>query len=125
MRPRVLIVEDNALVVTALRILLEERGGFEVDAAGGVGEAVAACRTNTPDVMLLDLRLRDGSGFDVLDALAHNGGLPTIIVAVTGDDAPGIRERCLAAGCHDVLVKPINALELPARLKEMIEESGR
>lgn len=119
MRPRVLIVEDSALVVGALRILLEERG-FDVDAAGGVADAVAVCRATHPDVMLLDLGLRDGSGFDVLAQLSTDDGLPGVVVAVTGDDEPAVRDRCLAAGCREVLVKPIRALELPGRLREML-----
>jgi CheY-like chemotaxis protein len=45
-------------------------------------------------------------------------------VAVTGDDAPGVRERCLQAGCRDVLIKPISPLELPRRIQQWLSENG-
>ncbi len=118
-----LIVEDSAIVVSAIRLLLEE-SGFNVDDAGGVSDAVARCRDVRPDVMLLDLGLRDGSGFDVLAALSPGAELPRVVIAVTGDDAPEIRERCLSHGCRDVLVKPIRSLELPRQLREWLEAAS-
>jgi DNA-binding response OmpR family regulator len=111
----VLIVEDNALVVGALRLLLEE-SGFRVSAALGVHEALQAIRADTPDAMLLDLSLKDGSGLDVLAALAP-GETPGVTIAVTGHDDAATRERCLGAGCREVLVKPIDASALPRRLR--------
>ncbi len=119
MRPRVLIVEDSAIVVSAIRLLLEETG-FHVDDAGGVSDAVARCRDIRPDIMLLDLGLRDGSGFDVLAALSSGAELPRVVIAVTGDDAPEVRERCLSHGCVDVLVKPIRPLDLPRQLRSWL-----
>ena len=123
MLPHVLIVEDSALVIGALRLLLEETG-FRVSSALGVQDALQAVRADPPDAMLLDLSLRDGSGLDILASLgAHER--PTVTIAVTGHDDNATRERCLRAGCVEVLVKPIDAAALPVRLRAWIAEYAR
>ena len=116
----VLIVEDSALVVTALRLLLEETG-HRVSAASDVASSLRALRADPPDVMLLDLTLRSAPGIEedglsVLQALAAEGRPAPLTVAVTGHDAAEIQARCRAAGCCDVLIKPISALELPRQI---------
>ena len=73
--------------------------------------------------MLLDLTLPDGSGLDVLAGLSASHDSPTVTVAVTGHDDPTVRERCLHAGCRDVLVKPISALELPRQIAQWLAEA--
>lgn len=112
---RVLLVEDHALVVDALTILLES-GGHEVRAAGSVADAVACATASAVDVLLLDLTLPDGHGLDVLDRLRAADALPAIAVALTGHDDPEVVERCRAAGCAEVLLKPVPARELLARV---------
>lgn len=109
----VLVVEDSALVASAMRILLED-AGHSVTEAGSVAAAVeaVAVASRVPDVALLDLTLPDGDGLRVLTELRAMGREPRIAVAVTGRDDPGVRERCLAAGCHAVLLKPVPAREL-------------
>jgi DNA-binding response OmpR family regulator len=119
----VLIVEDSALVVGALRLLLEE-SGFDVASAAGVGEAVTACRASHHDAMLLDLGLPDGSGLHVLDRLRPTMQVPRVVIAVTGEDSDEVRHRCLAAGCHEVLLKPISTRELPRRLHELVAQQA-
>jgi two-component system KDP operon response regulator KdpE len=108
-----LIVEDSALVASAMRLLLED-AGHSVTEAGSVAAAVeaVAVASRVPDVALLDLTLPDGDGLRVLAQLRAMGREPRIAVAVTGRDDPGVRERCLAAGCHAVLLKPVPAREL-------------
>jgi DNA-binding response OmpR family regulator len=119
----VLLVEDSALVVDALRLLLEETG-HRVSAAFTVRQAVDTARAERPDVILLDLTLGREDGLDVLDELTRTGGLPPVAVALTGHDSPETRERCLEAGCLEVLTKPISALELPGRIRSWLAERG-
>ena len=123
MSARVLLVEDSALVVGALRVLLEE-SGFAVTSAATVAEAIAAAERDAPDVMLLDLTLRGEQGLDVLDALVASHRAPRVTIALTGHDEPAIRERCPRAGCRDVLVKPIKPLELPTQINGWLSESA-
>jgi len=120
---RVLLVEDSALVVGALRVLLEE-SGFTVASASTVRDAIAAAERETPDIMLLDLTLRGEHGLDVLEALVASHRAPRVTIALTGHDEPAVRERCLRAGCREVLVKPIKPLELPEQINGWLSESA-
>ncbi len=111
MAKRVLVVEDSVLISSALRILLESND-YDVTIAGTAAEALDAASTIRPDVMLLDLSLPDGDGLSVLaDLAARGGGLP-ITLAMTGHDDDITRQRSVAAGCTDVLVKPVPVREL-------------
>ena len=114
---RVLLVEDHALVVDALTILLES-GGHEVRAAGTVSSAVRQAVESPVDVLLLDLTLPEGHGLEVLDRLREADATPPIVVALTGHDDTATRARCVAAGCAAVLLKPVPARELLARVAE-------
>lgn len=104
----VLVVEDNALVTSAARILLED-AGFRVSTASRVSEAYAICRTDPPDAILLDLRLPDGDGLSLVNRLREDGAPLPVIAALTGRDEPDIRTRCRRAGCVEVLLKPVDA----------------
>lgn len=118
--PHVLIVEDSSLVSDAMRILFEA-SAHRVTTAASVAEAVKAHAKDPADLVLLDLTLPDGDGLEVLAAAA--GAVPerpTVFVALTGRDDPATRERCIAAGCADVLVKPVPARELVARSRALL-----
>ena len=119
----VLIVEDNALVTSATRILLED-AGFRVSAAGTVAEAHGLCRSDPPDAILLDLRLPDGDGLSLLKRLRDDGAQTPVVVALTGRDEPEIRARCLRAGCVDVLLKPVDVRALAAQIRSWLEASA-
>lgn len=119
----VLIVEDNALVASAMRILLED-AAFRVSAAGSLAEAHAVCLRDPPAAILLDLRLPDGDGLSLLSRLRADGALPGVVVALTGRDEPEIRGRCLRAGCVDVLLKPVDIHSLAPRLRGWLEASA-
>jgi DNA-binding response OmpR family regulator len=119
---RILLVEDSELVADALRTLLEALG-HTVRVAPSVREAVAACAAEVPDIMLLDLGLADGHGLEVLEQVTANGTVPRVVAAMTGDDDPAMMRRCRAAGCREVLVKPVGARELMARIGAWMGET--
>jgi CheY-like chemotaxis protein len=106
MGARILIVEDSKLVTDAFDILFRS-AGYDVAVAGTVAEAVEHGTSSAVDIMLLDLSLPDGDGLEVLEGLENNGHLPRATLAMTGHDDPRIRQRCLDAGCADVLLKPL------------------
>ena len=120
---RVLVVEDNPLVTGALTILLES-DGHQVRAAASVADAVARGREGPVDVMLLDLTLPDGDGLLALQSLQAAGQAPAVTIALTGHDDPITVARCEAAGCRAVLLKPVPARELLARVAEWGREGG-
>ena len=111
----VLIIDDSPLVTGALRLLLEE-SGFHVRVASDLVGAVAACADTVPDVALLDLTLPDGDGLVLFRSL-RSEQRPRVTVALTGHDDPDTRQRCLDAGCADVMVKPVPTRELVSRLR--------
>ena len=118
--PLILLVEDSELVASALRILFEETGR-RVRVAADVAAAVAACADEPPALMLLDLTLPDGDGLSALAGARARDVAPRVTVAMTGHDDPATRARCLAAGCADVLVKPVPARELLRRASEWLD----
>jgi DNA-binding response OmpR family regulator len=120
----VLVVEDNALVTSATRILLED-AGFRVSTAARVSDAYTICQGDPPDVILLDLRLPDGDGLSLLKRLRQEGARLPVVAALTGRDEPEIRARCIRAGCVDVLVKPVDVRALASQISSWIEETPR
>jgi len=120
-RPLVLIVDDSSHVTGPLQILFEETGR-RVAVAESVAAAVRACEAERPDLMLLDVTLPDGDGLSVLALLAGGTGLPPVTVALTGHDDPLTVQRCRAAGCRDVLLKPVPVRDLLRRAAEWLPE---
>jgi CheY-like chemotaxis protein len=114
-----MVAEDNELVRGAMRVLFEETG-HRVTTVPSVAAAVAAASSDPVDLLLLDLGLVDGDGLGVLAALSASGHLPRISVALTGRDEPEVIERCRAAGCQEVLLKPVPARELLRMAREWL-----
>ena len=121
---RVLIVEDQAGLVRALRVALQ-REGYAVDGAGSVVDALEKLGVNAYDLVVLDINLPDGSGFEVAAAL-RTGDLE-----IPGEEAPRIlmltarnrlddRVRGLDVGADDYLTKPFELAELTARLRALL-----
>lgn len=110
----VLIVEDNDLVSSALRVLFEQTGR-RVSIAATVADAIAVASADRPDLMLIDLTLPDGNGLTILEQLRRDNRQPRVAVALTGHDDPSIAERCAQLGCADVLLKPVPTRELLRR----------
>ena len=122
-RPLVLIVDDSPHVTGPLQILFEETGR-RVAIADSVVAAVRACEVERPDLMLLDVTLPDGDGLSVLEMLAGRPELPAVTVALTGHDDSLTVQRCRAAGCRDVLLKPVPVRDLLRRAAEWLPARG-
>lgn len=120
-RPLVLIVDDSPHVTGPLRILFEEIGR-RVAVADSIVSAVRACEAERPDLMLLDVTLPDGDGLSVLEILHGSRALPAVTVALTGHDDDLTVQRCRAAGCRDVLLKPVPVRDLLRHAAEWIPE---
>ena len=95
---RVLVVEDNERMREHLCDLIRRTPGLEVAAqVDSVAAACAALATSTIHSVTLDLRLSDGSGFEVLRTIRASGN-PAAVIVVTNNAQPVYREACLAAG---------------------------
>ena len=120
--PHVLVAEDNTLVADAMRLLFEETG-HRVTTAGTITDVVRAASDDAVDLLLLDLGLADGDGLEVLDQLRARNALPRVSVALTGRDEPEVIERCRAAGCREVLLKPVPVGELLRKSRTWLDGS--
>jgi DNA-binding response OmpR family regulator len=116
----VLVVEDNDLVASAMRLLMES-GGHRVSMARTAAEARAVALADEVDLMLLDLTLPDGDGLHLLAELAEAGRSPRTTVLLTGHEEDATRRRALSAGCSDVWIKPVPARELLERVRRLTD----
>lgn len=119
-RRLILLVEDEPSIVEPLVEALEGEG-FAVETAGGVREAIAAATRANPDLVLLDLMLPDGSGFDVCRELRRNSQVPIIMLTARGDEAD--RVVGLEIGADDYVTKPFSARELLARVRAVLRRA--
>jgi len=116
---RVLLVDDSELVRTGLRTLLSAEAGLTiVGEAGTVATAVQACLRTQPDVVLLDIRLPDGTGFDVCRQILKR--LPeTRVLILTSVVDPTLIDEAIRAGTHGYLLKEIDARGLIKAIREV------
>jgi CheY-like chemotaxis protein len=117
-----MVAEDNELVCDAMRVLFEETG-HRVTTVPSILAAVQSATADPVDLLLLDLGLADGDGLEVLRQLAARGALPRVSVALTGRDEQEIVTACRAAGCREVLLKPVPARELLRMAREWVGRS--
>lgn len=109
-----LLVEDNTDVADAMRILLEH-SGYRVSAASNVAEAVQIGVHDTPEIVLLDISLGNGEdGLEILARWRECGVALPHVFALTGHADEETRDRCTAAGCEEVLLKPVPSAALMA-----------
>ena len=102
---RILTVDDETLALRRLQLLLRTIGIVEhVGEASSCREAIELARTLAPDVILLDIKMRDGDGFEVAEHLARQAGAP-IVIFVTAFDRFAI--RAFESGAVDYLLKPV------------------
>lgn len=119
---RVLLVEDDELLGDAVKTYVH-RQGHAVDWACSRDQAEASLEAAAYDLVLLDLRLPDGSGFDILQGLrTRRDEMPVIIM--TAHDQVSDRIAGLNAGADDYLVKPVDLGELQARIHAVSRRYG-
>jgi two-component system phosphate regulon response regulator PhoB len=123
LKPLVLIVEDEAALVTMLRYNLE-REGFAVCAASDGEEALVRIAERKPDVVLLDWMLPLVSGIEVCRQIRRAPASRTLpIVMLTARGEEGDRVRGLNSGADDYVVKPFSPAELIARLRAVMRRA--
>lgn len=120
--PRVLVVDDDAgirgLLMSALSF-----AGYEVDVASDVEQALDRVRAGTPDVIVMDVMLPGGSGFDVVQ-LIRGKAIDVPILFLTARDAIEDRVRGLQIGGDDYVVKPFSISEVGARIEALLRRAA-
>ncbi len=109
-----LVVEDDKALCDLISSELSERG-YTVYAASSTAAALEMLREITPDLVLTDLRLPDGSGFEVLESARANGNPPAVLLITAFGSVPQAVEA-LKAGADDFLTKPLDLEHLAVRL---------
>jgi DNA-binding response OmpR family regulator len=120
---RALLVEDDPGLSTVLRDGLREQG-YDVDLERDFASGLARGRRDTFGVIVLDVMLPGGSGFDLCRALRKDG-IPTPVLMLTARDSVDDRVRGLDAGADDYLAKPFAFKELLARLRAITRRVPR
>jgi two-component system LytT family response regulator len=114
---RILTVDDEPLALRRLKLILQDMPGIvQVGEATGCESAVAAIKRLTPDIILLDIRMRDGTGFDVIEALPTKA--PAVIFVSAFDS---YAMRAFNASVADYVLKPVEF----DRLRTAIERAAR
>lgn len=114
---RVLLVDDEKLIVKGIRFSLEQ-DDMQVDCAYDGEEALAYARENQYDIILLDVMLPKLTGFEVCQQIREFSNVPIIMLTAKGEDMDKILG--LEYGADDYITKPFNILEVKARIKAIM-----
>ncbi|MDE6943193.1 MAG: response regulator transcription factor [Lachnospiraceae bacterium] len=122
MGQKVLVVDDEKLIVKGIRFSLEQ-DGMEVDCAYDGEEALELARNNTYDMVLLDVMLPKMTGFEVCQQIREFSNVPIVMLTAKGEDMDKILG--LDYGADDYITKPFNILEVKARIKAIMRRTAR
>lgn len=121
MAKKVLVVDDEKLIVKGIRFSLEQ-DGMEVDCAYDGEEALEKIRNREYDIILLDVMLPKLTGFEVCQQVREFSNVPIVMLTAKGEDMDKILG--LEYGADDYIIKPFNILEVKARLKAIIRRTS-
>lgn len=120
MAKKVLVVDDEKLIVKGIRFSLEQ-DGMEVDCAYDGQEALDMATANEYDMILLDVMLPKMDGFEVCQRIREFSNMPIVMLTAKGDDMDKILG--LEYGADDYITKPFNILEVKARIKAIMRRT--
>lgn len=120
MAKKVLVVDDEKLIVKGIRFSLEQ-DGMEVTCAYDGEEALKLAQENAFDMILLDIMLPKMDGFEVCQAIREFSNVPIVMLTAKGDDMDKILG--LEYGADDYITKPFNILEVKARIKAIMRRT--
>lgn len=121
MAKKVLVVDDEKLIVKGIRFSLEQ-DGMEVDCAYDGEEALRLATENAYDMILLDIMLPKMDGFEVCQQIREFSTVPVVMLTAKGDDMDKILG--LEYGADDYITKPFNILEVKARIKAIMRRTS-
>ena len=120
MAKKVLVVDDEKLIVKGIRFSLLQ-DGMEVDCAYDGEEALNMAKANSYDMILLDVMLPKMDGFEVCQRIREFSNMPIVMLTAKGDDMDKILG--LEYGADDYITKPFNILEVKARIKAIMRRT--
>jgi len=119
---KVLVVDDEKLIVKGIKFSLEQEG-WEVDAAYDGEEALRFAGAKKYDLIILDVMLPKFNGLQVCRQIRESSNVPIIMLTAKGEDMDKIMG--LEYGADDYVTKPFNILELKARIKAILRRATR
>ncbi len=119
---KVLLVEDDAVIVKSLKDFLYSEG-YLVDSAAGQKAAMALLEEKDYDIALLDVALEDGNGFSLCSAIKSIKELPVIFLTASGDEFSVVTG--LDLGADDYIAKPFRPRELISRMNSVLRRYGK
>jgi len=119
---RILLVEDNSAIVMGLEYLLSQEG-YEVSTADNIMRAKGILRREECDLVLLDIALPDGNGFDFCRMIKQEGRIPVIFLTAKDEEADVVKG--LDLGADDYVIKPFRNRELVARITAALRRRGK
>ena len=122
MAKKVLVVDDEKLIVKGIRFSLEQ-DGMEVDCAYDGEEALRLAKESSYDMILLDIMMPKMDGFEVCQQIREFSQVPIVMLTAKGDDMDKILG--LEYGADDYITKPFNILEVKARIKAIMRRTAQ
>ena len=122
MAKRVLVVDDEKLIVKGIRFSLEQ-DGMEVECAYDGEEALEMAKQTEYDIVLLDIMLPKMTGLEVCQQIREFSNMPIIMLTAKGEDMDKILG--LEYGADDYITKPFNILEVKARIKAILRRNEK
>jgi DNA-binding NtrC family response regulator len=119
-KPSLLLVDDDRQVLESMSDWLRSQG-YELDASAGYADALAQLRTKSYDLVLADIRLHDGDGFDLLEQCRRNWPGSQVIL-ITGYGTPDSAIEAIRAGAFDYLTKPLIDDELLMAIERALSQ---
>lgn len=122
--PRIVVADDDPIVVRFLSAVFQNEG-FEVRTAGDGERALTLIHEECPDLVILDLVMPFVDGFEVCRRIRASSGcsrVPIIILSMKEKEQDAL--RAFELGANDYVRKPFNALELVARARKLLADSG-
>lgn len=119
---KILLVEDNESIILGLEYLLRQEG-YQVQTAGNIREADASVRENAPDLILLDIALPDGDGFEFCREVKRKWNFPVIFLTAREEEADVVKG--LDLGADDYIIKPFRNRELISRIRSVLRRNGK
>ena len=119
---KILLVEDNEAIIMGLEYLLTQEG-YQAETARSIKEAYRVVERDTVDLILLDISLPDGNGFDFCKDIKRASDIPVIFLTAREEEIDVVKG--LDMGADDYVVKPFRNRELISRIKNVLRRNGK
>jgi len=119
---KILLIEDNESIKKGLKFSFEENN-YEIDDTNNVESSIKYLNKNTPDLIILDVTLPDGNGFDLYKEIIKEKQIPTLFLTAMDDENDVVKG--LELGAEDYITKPFSTKELLIRVKKILLRNNK